>query len=139
MQDNEMIRTVLEECCERQGWVMPIDVIDYCAHVLYDHVNRPDWQPKPSYAEQFMTMRTVKQAMLLGNECWFARAVFPDMMKKRGVNSSYYVAMGTSCFDRVLTANNNPTVRKLRDHFEFTAEVAWTAIHAKGELRSMWE
>jgi len=106
---------------------------------LYDHVNRPDWQPKPSYAEQFMTMRTVKQAMLLGNECWFARAVFPDMMKKRGVNSSYYVAMGTSCFDRVLTANNNPTVRKLRDHFEFTAEVAWTAIHAKGELRSMWE
>lgn len=139
MLNTHNIRAVLDECCERQGWQLPIDVVSYCSQVLEDHVNRPNWQPKPSYAEQFMQIRTVRQAIDLGNECWFTRAVFPELMSTRGIKSSYYVDMGTACFDRALSATGHPTVRRLRDHFEFTAEVAWTAIHSKNGFRSMWD
>ena len=133
------IRDVLDQCCEQQGWCLPMDVVSYCAEVLQAHVSLPNWQPQPSYAEQFMQMRTTRQAVDLGNTCWFTRAVFPELMSRRGIHSSYYVDMGTACFDRVLNSTGHPTVRKLRDHFEFTAEVAWTAIHSKGGFRSMWE
>jgi len=133
------IRSMWDECCERQGWCIPIDVVSYCVQVLEQHVDRPDWQPKPSYAEQFMQIRTTRQAIDLGNECWFTRAVFPELMSSRGIASSYYVDMGTACFDRVLSATQHPTVRRLRDHFEFTAEVAWTAVHSKNGFRSMWD
>ena len=133
------IRAVWDECCERQGWSIPIDVVNYCVQVLEHHVDRPDWQPQPSYAEQFMQIRTVRQAIDLGNECWFTRAVFPELMSTRGIRSSYYVDMGTACFDRAVSATAHPSVRRLRDHFEFTAEVAWTAIHSKNGFRSMWD
>ena len=139
MLNNINIRAVLDECCERQGWSIPIDVVNYCSQVLESHVARPNWQPQPSYAEQFMQIRTVRQAIDLGNECWFTRAVFPELMSTRGISSSYYVDMGTACFDRALSGTGHPTVRRLRDHFEFTAEVAWTAIHSKNGFRSMWD
>ena len=133
------IRQLLTDCCEKQGWQLPDDIVNYCTMVLADHVARPNWQPKPSYAEQFMTVKTVQDYISLGNECWFTRAVFPDLMNKRGIKSSYYVDMGTACFDQVVLKTAHPTVRKIRDHFEFTAEVAWTAIHAQDGWRSMWD
>lgn len=134
-----MIKQLLTECCDRQGWLLPEDIVNYCTRILADHVAKPDWQPRPSYAEQFLMVRTVQQYVALGNECWFTRAVFPDLMMKRGIKSSYYVDMGTACFDQVVNKTAHPTVRKIRDHFEFTAEVAWTAIHAKADFRSMWD
>jgi hypothetical protein len=134
-----MIRQLLVDCCDRQGWILPEDIVNYCTMVLADHVTRPNWQPQPSYAEQFMTVRTVQQYISLGNECWFTRAVFPELMERRGIKSSYYVDMGTACFDQVVTKTAHPTVRKIRDHFEFTCEVCWTAIHARDGFRSMWD
>lgn len=134
-----MIKTLMVDCCQTQGWELPLDLMSWCTSVLADHVSRPNWQPQPSYAEQFMSIRTTKDALALGNECWFTRAVFPELMARRGISSSYYVDMGQSCYDRVLSATAHPTIRALRDHFEFTAEVAWTAIHASGEFRSMWD
>jgi hypothetical protein len=134
-----MIRQLLVECCDRQGWSLPQDMVNYCVQVLADHVAKPDWQPQPSYAEQFLTVKTVKEYVQLGNECWFTRAVFPQLMTRRGIKSSYYVDMGVACFDQVVTKTEHPTVRKIRDHFEFTAEVAWTAIHAQAGFRSMWD
>jgi hypothetical protein len=86
-----------------------------------------------------MTVRTAKQAIELGNECWFTRAVFPELMERRGISSSYYVDMGTSCYERALRTIENPTLKQLVEHFEFTAEVAWTAVHSQGGFRSMWD
>jgi len=134
-----LIRQLLVDCCDRQGWALPEDIVNYCTMVLSDHVAKPNWQPKPSYAEQFMCVRTVQQYISLGNECWFTRAVFPELMERRGIKSSYYVDMGMACFDQVVNKTAHPTVRAIRDHFEFTAEVAWTAIHARDGFRSMWD
>ena len=134
-----LMRSILEQCLERQGWQLPPDVVSYCSRILEDHIARPDWQPKPSYAEQFMQIKTLTQALELGNECWFTRAVFPELMQRRGIQPSYYVDLGQSCWSRVLSETGNPTLRQITEHFEFTAEVAWTAVHSQGGFRSMWD
>ena len=133
-----LMQGILEQCLERQGWQLPPDVVSYCSSILEDHIARPDWQPQPSYAEQYLKITKTREALALGNECWFTRAVFPELMQRRGIQPSYYVDLGQSCWDRVLDRVENPTLRLLRDHFEFTAEVAWTAVHSQGGFRSMW-
>lgn len=137
----DMIRTILTDTYELHGWSIPEYVIQYETGVLVSKINTPNWRPEPSYAEKYLTIRTEQEALHLANTCWFTRAVFPELGTRRGIRASYYVDMGTSCYDRVLnrTSIDSPTVRAMRDHFEFLAEAAYTAIRHYGDFRSMWD
>ncbi len=133
------IRTILSECYERQGWTIPDYVISYQTTVLAEKIDKNPWQPEPSYAERYMTIRTPAEALALGNTCWFTRAVFPELGANRGINSSYYVQLGEGCYELVLRHSDVPAVRVLHKHFEFLAECAYTAIRCYGDFRSMWD
>ena len=133
------IRAILEETYEQHGFDVPPVVINYTAHILADKIDKNPWQPEPSYAEQFMQIRTMAQALDLGNTCWFTRAVFPELGERRGIKSSYYVDLGQGCYELVLRYSDAPAVRALHKHFEFLAEAAYTAIRLNGEFRSMWD
>lgn len=133
------IRTILKETNELHGWSIPHNVVEYESRILALHLDTPNWQPKPSYAEQYMTLRTAEQALHLANECWFTRAVFPELGTRKGINSSYYVQMGQSCYDWAASISPSPTLNIMRDHFEFLAECTLTAIRHYGDFRSMWD
>ena len=132
-------KQLLEETLETQGWTMPTTVLNYTATVLADYANRPRWQPEPSYAERYMTIRTAQEAQALGDCCWFTRAVFPELLERRGISASYYVQLGEGCYDRVYRVMPDPAIKHMRDHFEFIAEMALTAVRAQGGFRSMWD
>lgn len=132
-------KQLLEDTLAVQGWTMPPTVLNYTARVLADYANRPHWQPEPSYAERWMTLRTTEEAQQLGDCCWFTRAVFPELGERRGINSSYYVQLGEGCYDRVYRTVPDPAIKLMRDHFEFIAEMALTAVRAQGGFRSMWD
>ena len=135
-----LIKTILTDTYELHGWSIPEYVIQYETSVLASKINTPNWQPEPSYAEQYLTLRTEQQALHLANTCWFTRAVFPELGTRRGIRASYYVNMGQSCYDRVINKASvpTPTIVAMRDHFEFLAEAAYTAIRHYGDFRSMW-
>lgn len=135
------IRSILTDTYELHGWTIPEYVVQYETQVLASKINTPNWQPEPSYAEQYLTIRTEQQALHLANTCWFTRAVFPELGTRRGIRASYYVDMGQSCYDRVInrTSVPTPTIVAMRDHFEFLAEAAYTAIRHYGDFRSMWD
>jgi hypothetical protein len=136
---HQEIKRILDECNLQHGWLIPTPVVEFTTSILVDKLDKNPWQPNPSYAEQYMQIRTREQALALGNTCWFTRAVFPELMKKRGINEDYYVLIGKSCYERVLQAGEVPTVRTLYTHFEFIAETAYTAIRHNGEFREMWD
>ena len=71
--------------------------------------------------------------------CADLRSIFPELGTRKGINESYYVQLGQSCYDRALRDQESPTVEIMRDHFEFLAETAYTAIRHYGKFRSMWE
>lgn len=133
------IKQILEECNEQHGWLIPMPVVEFTAKILVDKLDKNPWQPEPSYAEQYMQIRTREQALALGNTCWFTRAVFPELGKRRGINQDYYVSIGRSCYERVLQSGEVPQVRLLYTYFEFIAETAHTAIRYHGEFREMWD
>lgn len=133
------IRDILVETNERHGWAIPDYVVNYEARVLASKIDRNPWQPEPSYAERFMMLRTITEALELANTCWFTRAVFPELKLRHGVNPSYYVQLGSSCYEMVLKHNDMPAVRTLHKNFEFLAECAYTAIRHYGDFRSMWD
>lgn len=138
-QAQQEFRKIIEETLDRQGWDMPRTVQDYCAGILCDKLDKNPWDPQPSYAEQYMTVRTVEQARCLGDTCFFARALFPDYMNRRGINSTYFVQLGTGCYSRVLREYDVPAIQQLNDHFEYIAEMIWTAVRSEGNFRSMWQ
>lgn len=133
------IRAILEETNQAQGWDIPAYIVGYEAEILASKIDHNPWDPQPSYAERFMTIRTPKEALDLGNTCWFTRAVFPEHRSRRGITSQYYVDMGQSCYEMVLRYSDVPAVRALSEHFEFLAETVYTAVRHNGQFREMWD
>lgn len=131
-------KTLMLETADRQGWSIPKPIVNYTVRILADQLDRNPWQPEPSYAERYMTIRTASEAQAFGDVCWFTRAVFPELGERRGLSSSYYVQLGEGSYDRVLRTVPDETIRLMRDHFEFIAEIAWTAVRSQGGFRSMW-
>ena len=132
-------RDILVETCTRQGWTIPTETLDYTVKILADKLDKNPWQPEPSYAERYLTLRTPTEALELGNTCWFTRAVFPELLERRGLKPSYFVDMGQGCYSLVLKHTEHPAVRTLYTHFEFTAEMAHTAVRNYGRFREMWD
>jgi UV DNA damage repair endonuclease len=133
------IRRILTDTWQRQGWQVPDHITNYETQILASMLNRVPWQPEPSYAERFLTIRTVEEYIDFGNVCWFTRAVFPQCLERRGMTESYFVQLGQSAYDTALKRIDSPIIEQMRDYFEWTAEMAYTAIHAEGEFRSMWD
>jgi hypothetical protein len=77
---------------------------------------------------------------MLGDVCWFTRAVFPQLGEHRGMQASYYTNLGQNCYSRTLQyIGHDLTLELMIRHFDFLAEVTWTVIHSQGRFREMWE
>lgn len=133
------MHNLLVECLERQGWELPENIANYATRILVEKIDKNPWEPEPSYAEMYLKTSNPVALVALGDTCWFTRAVFPDMHSRRGINASYWVDLGTSCYARARQTLKNPTVAQMEQHFEFIAEIAHTAIWSKGGFRSMWD
>jgi hypothetical protein len=134
------IKQILKDTNELHGWTIPEYIVDYEARILADKVDQPCWQPKPSYAERYLHLRTARETLEFGNICWFTRSCFPSLQGKI-VKPNYYTQLGQRCYDTVLRSTSvpSPTIRIMRDHFEFLAETTYTAIRHFGDFRSMWD
>lgn len=133
------IRRILTDTWHRQGWAVPDSITDYETQVLLEMLARVPWQPEPSYAERYMALRNLKDYVEFGNICWFTRAVFPQCMERRGLTERYFTELGQSAWDRAVQITGNPILTQMRDHFDWTAEMTYTAIHSHSEFRSMWD
>jgi len=141
MQDSKLgIKQILTDTNQRHGWSIPDYVVEYLTAILADKVTKPQWQPEPSYAERYLQLRTSGEALEFGNTCWFTRSCFPEL-NQRILDHTYYTQLGQSCYDRVLRSSSvpSPTIRIMRDHFEFLAETTYTAMRHFGDFRSMWD
>jgi hypothetical protein len=135
-----LFRNLLKDCWERQGFNCPIYLTEYITMILATRIDQPNWQPHTTFAEQYLKIRTPIQALELGNTCFFARSVFPEMGSRRGISSEYYVELGQGCYGHVLSYNEQlPAIRTLHTNFEYCAEMTWTAVHSQGQFREFWD
>lgn len=130
---------ILKETLEYQGWVVPNPVVDYTVQLLADKLDKNPWQPTPSFAERYMSIKNIFDAQELGDTCFFVRAIFPELGNRRGISSSYYVDMGQGCYSYFLKMCPDPAVKQMRDNFEFLAEIVWTSVREFGHFRPLWD
>jgi hypothetical protein len=131
---------LLTETMDRQGWQIPRSLQRTMVSILVDKIDRNPWQPEPSYAEQYLQVRTAQGLRSLGDTCWFTRAVFPQLGERRGITASYYTDLGQCCYSRLLQHTGpDTTIELMIRHFDFLAEVAWTVIYSQGRFREMWD
>lgn len=130
---------ILTECNQLHGWQIPYRLVEYQSEILAARIDEPLWRPEPSYAERYMQLRSSAEALALANVCWFTRAVFPELGERRGIDSSYYVQIGQSCYEIARRSAPDARLDLMTRHFEFLAECAYTAIRHYGKFRSMWD
>jgi hypothetical protein len=133
------LRDILQSTNQLHGWAIPNTVVSWQAELFAEKIDKNPWQPEPSYAERYLSIRSIGEALALGNTCFFTRSVFPELGQRRGINSSYYVQLGQGCYDYMLQRCDNPTLELVAKNFEFLAEAAYTAIRSYGDFRSMWD
>lgn len=116
-QYTEMFQDLARSAGHQTGLYLPNHIELYCVLLLADHMRRGDWEPRPSFAECFMTITTADSAREFGDECLFICGVFPEYAERRGMTISYYEGLGQSAYLRASRTLNPDLFDTLARHF----------------------
>ena len=91
---------VIKETTESYGYTIPVDVEAYIVMLLSSFVERPDFLPKPSFAEQYLQLarQDPYHAKDLGDICLFVTGVLPDYGTKAGLRPDYFISIGQGSY-----------------------------------------
>jgi|694.fasta_scaffold112001_1 hypothetical protein len=113
---------LMQEARRFYGFEFPEYVENYISTLLADHVEKSDWYPKPSVAENYLTIRTANDAKHLGDECLFLCGVFPFYGQRKGLSTEYYVSIGSTSY-KIASQTLHPELFEcLSKNFEFASK-----------------
>ena len=84
---------------------MPLYIEQYISAVLANYVDKPDWQPQPSWAETLLQIQSAHAAKVLGDQALFAATFFPNLLAARGVSHTYFHDIGRTSYNRATEIN----------------------------------
>ena len=96
---------VVDETRQRYSWPIPVYITQYMSAVLANYVDKPDWQPEPSWAETLMTLSSALDAKELGDQALIAAGIFPTMFYKKGIKEDYFHSIGRSSYSQAQKIN----------------------------------
>lgn len=112
---------IIDQAKHQHGWPMPVYIEQYLSALLANYVDKPDWQPTPSWAEVLLSIQTVTAAKVLGDQALFAAAVFPNMFEQKGIKPNYFYNIGKTSYSKAERINYE-LFNTLSKNFEFLAE-----------------
>jgi hypothetical protein len=118
------------------GYELPVEVEHYVVLLLADHVDRPHWQPKPSFAETYLQLNNSREAKQLGDACLFMCGVFPEHGQRHGLNIAYYANMGKSSYHRASRDLRKDLFEQLADNFMIVSQMIRATTNPSPVYRS---
>jgi hypothetical protein len=112
---------VIDQAKNKNGWPIPIYVEQYLSAVLANYVDKPDWQPTPSWAETLLQIQSAAAAKVLGDQALFAAAVFPTLLERKGITDRYIIDIGRVSYNRASRINEQLFITLSRN-FEFLTQ-----------------
>jgi hypothetical protein len=112
--------TVIDQAKNKHGWPIPVYIEQYLSAVLANYVDKPDWQPQPSWAETLLQIQTAQAAKVLGDQALFAAAVFPTMLTRKGIPEQYFHNIGRASYNRAININAE-LFGTMSQHFSYIA------------------
>lgn len=119
---NNAFRELVSETKQKHGYELPLHVEQYVVVLLADHINRPNWAPETTFAETWSTIKTSKNAKILGDECLFLCGVFPSYGQRKGLDLEYYGSIGSSSYSRASADLNAELFGTLSQHFKMVSK-----------------
>ena len=111
---------IVDHTKKKYGWPIPVYISQYMSAVLANYVDKPDWQPQPSWAETLLTLHTAQAAKMLGDQALFASSVFPTLLERRGINEQYFYQIGRTSYSQAASINQELFLT-MAQHFEYLA------------------
>lgn len=122
---------VIRDAQAKYGYELPVHLEAYVVMLLSFYIDRPNWQPEPSFAEAYLTIQQRHNAKELGDACLFASGVFPTLGSRKGLPRSYYSNIGISSYEMVADALENELFSQLAKHFIFLSEFIEIAVNPR--------
>jgi hypothetical protein len=112
---------VIDQAKHQYGWPIPMHIEQYLSAVLANYVDKPNWEPQPSWAETLLSLQTARAAKVLGDQALFAAAIFPTMLVSKGINQDYFYNIGRMSYSQAESINYQ-LFNTLSRNFEFLAQ-----------------
>ena len=116
---------VIKETTETYGYTIPVDVEAYIVMLLSSFVERPDFLPKTSFAEQYLNIskNNPYHAKDLGDICLFVTGVMPSYGTKAGLSSDYFQNIGQSSYHVASINLNTQLFTVLCQNFDLLSNI----------------
>ena len=119
---------IVDQAKNKYNWPIPLYIEQYLSVVLANYIDKPDWQPDPSWAEKLLTIQTAHAAKVLGDQALFAASVFPTLLECKGINEKYFYDIGTASYKRASEINQE-LFGVMSDNFKFFSKCLHRAVH----------
>jgi len=117
---------VVRETQEETGYQLPVHLEHYIVALLAIHIDRPNWEPKESFAESLLQAQTRRNAKELGDTCLFVTGVFPTYGSRRGLKRNYFQNIGKTSYSQV----TGELFEDLCSHFDFLSDFIDLSINS---------
>ncbi len=124
---------IIDQAKQRYGWPIPTYIEQYMSAVLANYVDKPDWQPRPSWAETLLQLQSAQAAKVLGDQALFAAAVFPTYLLSRGLNQQYFHEIGKTSYNRAVTINT-ALFSTMSNNFSYIAQCLQICINDNPQI-----
>jgi len=120
----DAFRGIVKETKSSTGLELPENIEAYVVILLAQKMDRPDFLPEHSFAEEYLKLRRPASysAKELGDTCLFVSGAFPSYGSKHGLNKSYYQGIGITSYDMVAETLNGELFSQLSTHFIFISK-----------------
>ena len=108
--------SVVKETQQHTGYTLPHHIEAYVVMLLASKVDKPDFLPKGTFAENYLNNKSPKE---LGDTCLFVTGAFPEYGKRHGIPKTYYQDIGIGSYAVAADYMNGELFETLSTHFKF--------------------
>ena len=118
----DAFRGIVVETRNKTGIELPEPVEIYVIMLLANFLDRPNFLPDSSFAETQLKLKNSRSAKELGDVCLFLTGVFPQYGSRYGIDTGYYVGIGSNSYQMAARTLNYQTFQLLSEHFDYVRQ-----------------
>ncbi len=110
---------IIRETSDVHGYYLPEHIESYVVMLLSSYVEKPDFLPKTSFAEEYFSNNNVYSAKELGDACLFVTGVFPAYGRSKGLDVKYFSDIGKTSYSSIQQTLNTKLFNELSLRFDY--------------------
>jgi len=125
---------IIRETSDVHGYYLPEHLESYVVMLLSSYVEKPDFLPKTSFAEQYLTNKNLYTAKELGDTCLFVTGVFPAYGKNKGLDIDYFSNIGKSSYSSIQQVLNVELFTELSLRFDYIRDFIKVSLKNQNKI-----